>query len=76
MENKEFVGEVVVWSRRKFIKLQRNLIIGIVMVVGLGLVGKFFLILRRLKEKWKEKKDDDEEILELVLYVDDLDKSN
>lgn len=46
------------------------------MVVGLGLVGKFFLILRRLKEKWKEKKDDDEEILELVLYVDDLDKSN
>lgn len=76
MENKEPAGEVVVRSRRKLTKSQRNLIIGIATVVGLGLAGKLLSILRRPKEKRKEKKDDDEETLESVLHVDDSDKSN
>ncbi|KAG0564460.1 hypothetical protein KC19_8G112000 [Ceratodon purpureus] len=74
MENVEAEGGVVVRRRRKLNKTERNVIIAVATVAGLGLVGKLVSVLRR--EKPKKKKDEDVETLESVLSGDESDKSN
>lgn len=55
----------VVRSRKKLNPTQRNVILGVATVAGLGLVGKLLSVLRR--EKPKKQRDKDVETLESVL---------
>ena len=73
MENLESEGGAE-QRRRKLTKTQRNVIIGVATVAGLGLVGKIVAVLRR--EKPKKKKDKDVETLESVVSRDESTRNN